>query len=317
MSLNKILLSLISLFLLFAIFCSIKIGMSWDEPQNHWQGAIRADYLKSLEFGKFQFKPGGWSEVEPGLYDTFSFFITDLLLKIFPGKIIGIKHLTNLSISILTLIGLFILSKKIFNKKIAYLATFLCIINPFFFGHMSINPKDTVSCFALIWFTYYTYMYCINFENKSLRYLILASIFMGIGVGTRLPFFAVPIPIMISALIFIFVVHKKKFKEYQIYNKIFFNFLIFCFVTFFLMVLAWPYVHSSPDILIKAFTSYVLYPHGPVLEIMNGNFYETANTPRTYFFNFFIYRFPIFILIGLIASILFVLFKEEYVKRKK
>ena len=312
MSLNKILLSLISLFLLFAIFCSIKIGMSWDEPQNHWQGAIRADYLKSLEFGKFQFKPGGWSEVEPGLYDTFSFFITDLLLKIFPGKIIGIKHLTNLSISILTLIGLFILSKKIFNKKIAYLATFLCIINPFFFGHMSINPKDTVSCFALIWFTYYTYMYCINFENKSLRYLILASIFMGIGVGTRLPFFAVPIPIMISALIFIFVVHKKKFKEYQIYNKIFFNFLIFCFVTFFLMVLAWPYVHSSPDILIKAFTSYVLYPHGPVLEIMNGNFYETANTPRTYFFNFFIYRFPIFILIGLLALIIIIKIENKF-----
>ena len=28
--------------------------MSWDEPQNHWQGAIRADYLKSLEFGEFQ-----------------------------------------------------------------------------------------------------------------------------------------------------------------------------------------------------------------------------------------------------------------------
>ena len=38
-----------SILLLFAVFCSINIGMSWDEPQNHWQGAIRADYLKSLE----------------------------------------------------------------------------------------------------------------------------------------------------------------------------------------------------------------------------------------------------------------------------
>ena len=68
-------------------------------------------------------------------------------------------------------------------------------------------------------------------------------------------------------------------------------------ITFFLMIVAWPYVHTSPDILVKAFTSYVLYPHGPVLEIMNGNYYETVNTPRTYFFNFFILRFPIFILI--------------------
>ena len=52
MSLNKILISLITLLLVFAIFCAINIGMSWDEPQNHWQGAIRADYLKSLNFGE-------------------------------------------------------------------------------------------------------------------------------------------------------------------------------------------------------------------------------------------------------------------------
>ena len=80
MNLNKTSLSLIALLLLFAIFCSINIGMSWDEPQRHFQGAIRANYLKSFEFGKFEFEPGGWSEIEPGLYDTFSFVISDLLL---------------------------------------------------------------------------------------------------------------------------------------------------------------------------------------------------------------------------------------------
>ena len=52
MNLNKISLSLICLLLLFAIFCSVNIGMSWDEPQRHWQGAIRADYLKSLSLNE-------------------------------------------------------------------------------------------------------------------------------------------------------------------------------------------------------------------------------------------------------------------------
>ena len=70
------------------------------------------------------------------------------------------------------------------------------------------------------------------------------------------------------------------------------------------MVAAWPYVHSMPGILLKAFTSYALYPHGPVLEIINGNYYDTANTPRTYFFSFFIFRFPIFILILLFSLII-------------
>jgi hypothetical protein len=281
----------------------MNIGMSWDEPQNHWQGAIRANYLKSFEFGKFKFIPGGWSEVEPGLYDTFHFFIADLLLKIFPGKLIGIKHLINLTFSFSALIGLFVISKKLFNKEVAYLATFLCLINPFFFGHISINPKDTISCFALVWLSYSSYMYCINFEKKRYRFLLLASFFMGIGVGTRLPFYVVPIPIFISAITYILVVYKNKFKEFHVPGRLFLDFLIFSSITFFLMVLAWPYVHVSPDILFKAFTSYVLYPHGPVLEIMNGNYFETSNTPRSYFFNFFIFRFPIYILILFFAFI--------------
>ena len=124
---------------------------------------------------------------------------------------------------------------------------------------------------------------------------------MGVGVGTRLPFFAVPVPVIIAALIFIFISFKEKLGMIENYKKVLFDFVTFCSITFFLMVLAWPYVHSSPDILLKAFSSYVLYPHGPVLEIMNGNYYETAATPRSYFFNFFIFRFPIYISILLIS----------------
>ena len=49
MTINRIAFYLLILLSLFAIYCSMVIGMSWDEPQNHWQGAIRADYLKSFE----------------------------------------------------------------------------------------------------------------------------------------------------------------------------------------------------------------------------------------------------------------------------
>ena len=150
MKINNIALCIIIFLLLFSVYCALNIGLSWDEVQRHWQGAMRTDYFKSLEFGKFEFKRGGWSEIEPGLYDTFNFAITDLLLKIFPGKLIGIKHSINLTFSLLSLIGLFLLSKKIFNKEIAYLATLLCFLNPFFFGHMSMNPIDTIISFSLI-----------------------------------------------------------------------------------------------------------------------------------------------------------------------
>ena len=299
MKINNIALCIIIFLLLFSVYCALNIGLSWDEVQRHWQGAMRTDYFKSLEFGKFEFKRGGWSEIEPGLYDTFNFAITDLLLKIFPGKLIGIKHSINLTFSLLSLIGLFLLSKKIFNKEIAYLATLLCFLNPFFFGHMSMNPIDTIISFSLIWFAYSIYLYCVNFEKKRLRFLILASFFMGFGLGTRLPFLIVPVPIMLTALIYVISKYSSKFENYKIYKKIFFDFLIFTSIAFFLMVLAWPFFHNTPSILLEAFniSTVVKYPHGPVQDIINGDYYEMTKTPRTYFFSFFIFRMPIFILI--------------------
>ena len=46
---------------------------------------------------------------------------------------------------------------------------------------------------------------------------------MGVGVGTRLPFFAVPVPVIIAALIFIITSFKEKLGMIQIYKKIFRN----------------------------------------------------------------------------------------------
>ena len=312
MNLNKVALSLIVILSFFAIFCAFNIGMSWDEVQRHWQGGFRFHYLKALDFGNFNFTRGGWADLEPGLYDAIHFAIADFLVKIFPEGLIAVKHLINLTFSFLTLVGLFLISKKIFNKEIAYIATFLCFINPFFFGHMSMNPVDTIICFALIWFAYFTYLYCINFETKRLRYLIIASCFVGLGAGTRIPFLAISVPVAVSALIFIIVVNEGKLGANKIFHKIFFDLLIFLSITFFLMVLAWPYVHVHPDILLEALNplSSVKYPHGPVQDILNGEFYEMVNTPRMYFFTFFAFRMPIFILI-LIVALMIILKKDS------
>ena len=106
MTINRIAICLIGIFSLFAVYCSVVIGMSWDEPSHHIGGALRMDYLKS--FGQFNKLKGGFLQYYPGLYDTISFVIADLLLKIFPGKLVGIHHLTNLTISFFALIGLFL-----------------------------------------------------------------------------------------------------------------------------------------------------------------------------------------------------------------
>ena len=164
MIINRVVVCSIILLSLFAIYCSIIIGFSWDEFFHHINGSHRAEYFKS--FGKFKEYNYLDNRYYPGLYDTFHFLIINFILKFFSGDIFEIKHLVNLTFGLLTLRGLFLLSKNIFNKDVGYIAVLLCLLNPFFFGHMSINPKNTIVCFALIWLARNAYMYCkISKEN--------------------------------------------------------------------------------------------------------------------------------------------------------
>ena len=165
MSYKNISLTIISVLILLSIYCAISIGVSWDEPFHHTQGALRMEYIKT--FGKFKnYNFSSSTQFYPGLYDTISFITLKFLLNIFPNKyFVEIKHLINLFFSLLALLGLFMFAKKIFNKESAYLAVIICFINPFFFGHMAMNPKDTIVCFSLIWFVFFLYLYCLTDGN--------------------------------------------------------------------------------------------------------------------------------------------------------
>ena len=306
MTINRISYCLITLLILFAIYCSTTIGMSWDEFFHHINGSHRAEYLKT--FGKFTDYNYIDNKYYPGLYDTFHFLILDFFLKFFPANILEIKHLIHLTFGFLTLLGLFLISKSFFNKEIASIAVLFCLLNPFFFGHMSINPKDTMICFALVWFAYSVYLYCSNIEKKHLSFVILASLFMGFGLGVRISFFVITIPIIVAAVIFL-LKNKKKYQKHLNFKKISFHILILLLISFFLMVIAWPHIHHSllllPKVILNIIFNSIKWSSGPTLELLNGNIYETYSTPRTYLLNFFIFRKPIYILILILTLIFF------------
>ena len=170
MTINRVIFCLIIVLSLFAIYCSIIIGLSWDEFFHHINGSHRYEYLRT--FGKFTDYNYVDNRYYPGLYDTFHFLILKFFLNFFPKNILEIKHLIHLSFGFLTLLGLFFISKNIFNKEIASIAVLLCLLNPFFYGHMSMNPKDTIICFALIWFAHSTYMYCVNIQKGNFSFVL-------------------------------------------------------------------------------------------------------------------------------------------------
>ena len=285
---NKILSSLIFLMIFFAWWCALIIGLSWDEYFHHINGLVRYNFLTSLgDFQKFEFRN---NKFYPGLYDTISYAFGQIFLfinkKFYVQNIDLIMHVVNISFSSLSILGLYLLTKEIFNKKIALFSVLLTLLNPFFFGHMGMNSKDIIVFFSFIWFCYFFYLYCKK-EEKIFKNLILASLCIGFGCGVRLTFLIVIFPAIILG--FIFLIKKFKSNYLTLVKRLSLHIPIVFTITIFLVILCWPHfiVELQKGNFIE-FTSLIIkntinWIDGPKIGLIDGEFYEVFNTPRTYF----------------------------------
>ncbi len=122
-------------------------------------------------------------------------YISAIVFKIFGSSLIIFK-LVNISITLASIILLYLLMKKIFSQKLALLGVLIFFTTPAVIvtsriGNESIDPV----LFSVIWlFSLYLYQ-----ERRRIIYLILASISLGIGFysfkGMRI---IVPIWIVLS-----------------------------------------------------------------------------------------------------------------------
>ena len=143
---------IIVLLIFFSIFTSSNLGYSWDEIDHFINGGLRWKFIESFgSFKEYYFRD---NKYYPGFYDTFSFAIGVQLNKYFNLSNEVINHSINYFFSFFSLVGLFQILKKYFNKEIALISVVFCFINPFFFGHMAINGKDTILAFSHVWITY-------------------------------------------------------------------------------------------------------------------------------------------------------------------
>ena len=200
--LKKVEVFTLALLIIFAFYCALTIGSSWDESYEMTIGKDRLKYLFS--FGSFKdFELFAYGEFYPGLYNTLAIFVT----KIFPNKFeIEIWHLTNTIFSIFTVFGIYKITSNLFDKKVGKIVFLLFFLNPIFFGHMAINSKDTIITFAHVWSTYILlrYLQKQNISNNRNRYVLLAGLTIGFGTGVRLPFLITLAPLIIFTIIDIF-----------------------------------------------------------------------------------------------------------------
>ncbi len=312
---NKILISSISLMFLLAWWSSLTIGLSSDEYFHHINGLVRYKYLISFgEFDGYEFRN---NRFYPGLYDTISYAIGQIILlidkKFYANNIDFVMHLVNISFSSLSILGLYLIVKKIFNNNIAILASLITLLNPFFFGHMGMNSKDVIIFFSLIWFCYYFYLYCVE-DEKTTKNLLLASFFIGFGCGVRLTFPVVIFPVIICGLIFLFNKYKSNYGP--LVKRLLWHSVITITITIFLIILCWP--HMIEEIQRGNFLDFfslivkntINWNDGPKTGFVNGEYYEVFNTPKTYFLDVITYRLPFYFTLLIIFTYLLFLTKN-------
>ena len=317
---NRILIITISFLIVFAWWSALTIGLSTDEFFHHINGSKRYNFLTSFGADKnFQLRN---NQFYPGLYDTFSYAIGQIILlinkKFYVNNIDVVMHFVNVVFSTLSLLGLYVFSKKIFNKEIALISVLLTLLNPFFFGHMGMNPKDIIIFFSLIWFIYYFYLYCTE-DEKLIKNLLLSSLFLGFGCGVRFTFLVVIFPAVTCGFIYLFNKYKSNYLD--LIKRLVPHIIIAFFITIFLTFLCWPHIFVS----IKndnffAFLSTIIKGtinfDGPKIGLLNGEYYEIFNTPKSYFLYFIFYRLPIYFSIILIFSYYLVCFGKLKIKNE-
>ena len=290
---------------LFSLYCALTIGLGIDESFHHINGALRYLYLTTL--GKFDGYEWENTRYYPGLYDTIHYALAKLIDTFIDIKyVVEIKHFIHYLFSSFGVLGLFFVNRKIFNKEIAILSCILTFLNPIFFGHMGMNPKDPLTFTALIWTIYFFINYLENIETSRFKYLILMSLFIGFGTGVRFTFLVLLTPLF---LVWIFVVFKKKIKV----SSIILDSFCALIVIFTLAFLTWPQIHNGKfDLLLTIIERSSSWLIGMKHGIINGDFYEIRNTPRTYILDIFLYRIPLYFSLLIIFSYLIVFVQKKF-----
>ena len=289
---------------LYALYCSVLIGISWDENYYKILGKINLNYLLSFGildedyYAKFRYST---------LYWSFSYFITQLL----PSKFsVEFYHIINTIFGLFVCVGLYKITKNFFNKPVAYIAFLFLFFTPFFFGHFAINNKDTILAFSHVWIIYYLTKYCIKDFNLKKRLVIIfkLSLLSALATGIQLLFIGSLIPVF-----FIFIISLVFLKRFNI--KIFcIDFTLYLLLFYLILILFWVDTHVNILLLPYKFflQTLTLSNIGWPFNLINGKYVFSNNVGFNYLLVNYFYKLPEFIifLYLILAPIILIKFSE-------
>ena len=279
----------------FSLYCSLTIGETWDHGDNLVRGKITLDYL-------FSFGSINKDIIYREYYSTIYWSLLHLTTKQFPLEYqIEISHFINLIFSLSAIFGIGKIAGELFNKKIGRITFLILFFYPIFFGHMSINTKDTILAFSHIWITYLLFRYIKKqqFIIKKNKYIVLLPILAAMGTGIQLVFLGSLIPILIFLFSDVIFFKKISSKDFDI-KKFLYDLIKVFLIFYFLLVLFW--IDTHPNILILPFQIVFESLSGDFwtgwpYNLINGSYYESISVPKYYLLINLFFKSPEFFLL--------------------
>ncbi len=299
---NKYFLKIISITLgiFFCLYCIFYNGLSYDQIFHIENGERRLKYLLTL--GSYDYYDILHLRYYPGLYDT----ISTLLASAFPRNYYYESYyLINFLTGLLGVFGLKKVVKFFFGVSVAKVFFIISLFSPIFFGHLSINPKDTIIASANFWILYYVIKYLkVETINIKRDISIKIGLFVGLGAGVRVLFLGTLIPIIFFLLIEIFFIKRisKNFNFRSFLNHIF----IIILISYSLLIICWPNTHGNIffDPLRIFLQSLNDTTQGVQISYFAGKFYKTLDTPWYYILSNLFFKMPVFYLIIFLFGVL-------------
>ncbi len=295
------------LLIFYALYCAVIIGVSWDEKYYHVLGKINLNYLLSFGLLEENFD-------QKYRYSTLYWSFSSLISQLAPSKYtIEIHHIINTVFGLLIILGIYHVTKKLFNKSIAKISSVFLFLIPFFFGHLAINSKDTIVAFAHVWIFYYLIKYSINIIDFKKRLLIILKIstLSALGTGIQLLFLGSLLPIVILFLSYILFFKNRSFKE------IFFDFAIYLVLFYFILLLFWVDTHSNVLALpLQFFIKTLSLDIGWPFNLLNGDYSSSRNVNKGYLLINYFYKLPEFIIFLYVVSLPIIIINFQKLKKK-
>ncbi len=256
-------------------------GVTWDEDVHAYYGSLVVDYYAS---GFTDLRALSWWNLY--LYGAAFDAFADVLAKVSPLGLYETRHLLNITVGLLGLLGTWKLARAVGGPKVAFWALLFIAAAPTYYGHSFNNPKDVPFAAGIVWATYYAVRIVQGMPRPLLRDVLLFGFTAGLATGVRVGGFIVfgYLALGVGLAVLFQSIADRSFKTFFVgaassIGRIAVPALLILYPV---MLLGWPWAQQDP--LLHPYLALTEFSHHtyPWKTLFAGGYYDADQLPWIY-----------------------------------